>query len=369
MKFSSFTGLVIFFLVVVVGGSAHCPARDEDKPFVKYEVIANPGGNVAWSHKRNLVAFDRQADDDYYDLYIMKPDGSGKACVNCYSRDLPRRNIGQPAWSPDGKWLVFQAQKEDHPFTFFGVVAHPSGGIFNDLWVMEYDTGETSILRKIPADKDHGTLRPYFSPDGGKISWSEMYKRPSRWGEGREVGYWKLMVADFVTDKGDPRLANIKEFKGPGPGFYENHGFTPDGQRLIFTSNYKRQEKTVFWSMDVCILDIETGKIERLTDSGFNEHARFTPDGKKIFWSRSETSADEGMDYWIMNPDGTGRKRLTYFNDKNHPQYNEEPFVAGDFEFGPDGRAVISYCHDGWKTLKRVNERIIKIQFPADQLK
>jgi Tol biopolymer transport system component len=191
--------------------------------------ITEYGGRVDWSHSgNNLIAFDRKENDKYYDIYTMKPDGSDEICLTCDHPDLPNRNIGQPAWHPSGEYIVLQVEKEEHRRTF-SIATNPGAGHFNDLWVLNVDTGDATLLFEVPNDKNYGVLHPHFSNDGTKLSWSEMYEKPSFFQKDKAAGYWKLKVADFVVPTaGAPMLENISEFMSGEMAFYENHGFSPN---------------------------------------------------------------------------------------------------------------------------------------------
>jgi len=64
-------------------------------------------GYVSWS-SQNWIAFAmRQSDESSYDLYIIRPDGTGLTRLT----DTPWNEI-DPSWSPDGTKLVFASDKE-----------------------------------------------------------------------------------------------------------------------------------------------------------------------------------------------------------------------------------------------------------------
>jgi Tol biopolymer transport system component len=62
------------------------------------------GGKVAWSPDGRSILFQSHRDhpDNYTDIYVMRPDGSGV-------KRLTRANGELPAWSPDGRYIVFSA--------------------------------------------------------------------------------------------------------------------------------------------------------------------------------------------------------------------------------------------------------------------
>jgi TolB protein len=63
------------------------------------------GHEVAWSPDGRSILFasDRDHSDNYNDIYVMRPDGSGV-------RRLTRAGAETPAWSPDGRYVVFAAR-------------------------------------------------------------------------------------------------------------------------------------------------------------------------------------------------------------------------------------------------------------------
>jgi TolB protein len=62
------------------------------------------GNGVAWSPDGRSILFQSHRDhtDNYDDIYVMHPDGSGVT-------RLTRANAGFAAWSPDGRYIVFSA--------------------------------------------------------------------------------------------------------------------------------------------------------------------------------------------------------------------------------------------------------------------
>jgi TolB protein len=65
---------------------------------------AGEGWQVAWSPDGRFILFTSHRDhqDNYTDVYVMRPDGSGV-------RRLTHQRAYTPAWSPDGEHIVFSA--------------------------------------------------------------------------------------------------------------------------------------------------------------------------------------------------------------------------------------------------------------------
>src|ERR1051325_8434343 len=87
--------------------------------------------------------------------------------------------------------------------------------------------------------------------------------------KGDAMGCWKLMVADFGFDeKNAPCLRNVKEYIPGDSVFYENHGFSPDGRYLLFTSNFDKHVSPLGGNK-LYRLDLSTGKAELLAGEGY----------------------------------------------------------------------------------------------------
>ncbi len=322
--------------------------------------LKESGGRVDWSWTKNLIAFDRIGDDGYYGVYTMQPDGSSETCLTCGKAGLvPQKHKGNPAWHPSGDYLVFQAEKEGHGGVSFA--ATPGLGTYSDLWLMSSDGRQFYQLTDIPNGPDHGVLHPSFSHDGEMLAWSEMYSKPNLRDKPGQFGYWKLKVADFSIGRDGPTLSNIREYQPGGPGFYENHGFSPDGTQLLFSGSFE-EGKAVLENTNIYSMSLADGSLAQLTIEAYNEHARYSPDGKKIVWMSNRENSNKGTDYWLMNADGSNKERLTYFNQPGCPGYTGDRIVMADNSWSPDGRRVVAYMQTN---LIAQTGKTVKIDLPG----
>jgi hypothetical protein len=308
----------------------------------KVKTLRAGGSRLDWCDKSDLIAFDVRGKNKYFEVHTMKSDGSADTCVSCDVPGLPQRHVGQPAWHPSCRYLVVQAEKQEHVKVRFTHSLTPGAGVLNDLWLIDLEKKTSHPIRELPNDRDHGTLHPHFSPDGSRLSWSEMVAKAGM-KKKKEVGYWKLMTADFEVEGGKPRLSNVRAFAPGGDAFYENHGFSPDSKKLIFSSNFDGKR----FINNIYVMDLASERAVRLTEDGYNEHASFTPDGKRIVWISNVGNPNRGTDYWIMNSDGSAKQRLTFFNQKGHPQYAGRRVVVADFSWSPDGKTIAAYYRAG----------------------
>ena len=269
------------------------------------------------------------------------PPACTTGCVSCVTAGLPTNNVGQPAWHPGGRYLVVQAEKQTHPGLPCGAGTHPGAGVYNDLWSIDTQTLSAVRIVDLPTDPNRGILHPHFSADGAQLSWSEMIEGASAT-DGEEFGIWELKVADVAIESGQVALSNIRTFTPNGRRWYENHGFSPDGQRVIFTSS--EPDLPVNLATNIYTMTVATGAIaDKLTTTAYNEHAIFSPDGEHVIWMSGD-NVFVATDWWVMNADGSDKRQLTRLSDPASDHYQGTNTIAADFAWGDDSR-ILGYAH------------------------
>lgn len=205
---------------------------------------------------RGRIVFQSDADGDN-EIYELTRDGVRRLTDNAWSDEYPR-------WSPDRTRIAF--------------AANPRGNY--DIFVMNADgSGQTAVAAS-PADE----TEPAWLPDGAGLAFT------------RDDVLWAI---DLAT-KTERRVL---------PDFSRSHGlsdFTPGGGLAAFTG------KRLF-GWDVFIADLARGTATPLTDGGKGCRPRFSHDGRSIAYVSSV--ADGKGDIWVMNPDGSGKTRLTERSD------------------------------------------------------
>src|SRR5271163_2891747 len=96
-------------------------------------VLRTSGGRVSWGKARDLIAYDMLGANGYYEIHIMRPDGSEDSCLTCAKPGLPQRHNGQPEWHPSGDFIVFQSEQASHPGG--SGEATPGFGRHSDLFI------------------------------------------------------------------------------------------------------------------------------------------------------------------------------------------------------------------------------------------
>jgi hypothetical protein len=257
----------------------------------------------------------------------------------CNTKDVvPGGHNGQPAMHPSGDYLVFQAQKREHVGNFGqDLAAQPGLGRYHDIWLLNFKTNQFFQLTNLPDAHNTGILHPHFSSDGKRLTWSQMHNSDNN--------LWRLKMADFsVNSAGIPQLSNIKTYEPGGEAFYENHGLSPDGTKIIFTANFEKSSNPlIFFKQKIYTYDIARDKMVALATERYNEIAHYAPVGHKIVWFNSVGNKNRGTDYWSMNYDGSGKKRLTDFNNPQNASFKNKVITAVDFSFSPDGTRLAAY--------------------------
>jgi hypothetical protein len=103
-----------------------------------------------------------------------------------------------------------------------------------------------------------------------------------------------LMLASSAWAQDTRRLSRPIEFWNPA--------WSPDGRTLVF-------ESTLSGKYSIYTIRANGSGLTRLTvDTANNEQPRWSPDGKEIVFSSDRAGA--GLDIYVMNADGSGKRRV-----------------------------------------------------------
>ena len=297
------------------------------------------GLDVDWDRSgSDRIMYSSKGTDTYYDIHFANPDGSNDVCLTCDHPLLPNKHIANPGWHPSGKWIIMVVEEASHPGS--SADALPGFGAYCDIWIMNDIGTKAYKIVDLPNDYDHGVIAPRFSPDGTKIIWTDRKTQPNILIPTQTFGFWTIKMANFAFGATDsiPYISNTITFEPVANNFYESYGFSPDGSKIIFCSS---MNKPSVWDQQIYTMDTTGNNIVQLTQSGYNEHGFYKPDGSKIVWMSNQNSTRGGTDWWIMNPDGTDKKRLTFFNEKNNLQDAGHAVWAGLGSFSSTGTRFI----------------------------
>jgi TolB protein len=246
---------------------------------------------------RRSIAFESNRKNHAFQIYVMSPDGSGEAALTG-----PPRESFDPAWSPDGKRLVFESDRET-----FGR---------SQLYLMDADgKNQRLLLGRVTSANDRF---PKWSPTGSKIAFEHTVN-------GRSEIY-------LVNPDG----TGLKPLD-VGPGQNSDPAWSPNGKRLTFTSD-RGGTKHIY------VVDVTGKGLRRLTNASAPDRTpAWSPDGRLIVFERDFSSTNAKL--FLMNADGTAQRRLTDITEEEfHPAWS------------PDGtRIVFSESHGGASQIAIVN--------------
>jgi hypothetical protein len=271
------------------------------------------------------------------------------------------------SWHPSGKWIILGVERAEHDGMWYPAALR-KGWVECGIWTDIYATTPDGAHWYKLAGTTGGFTGVPFTTDGKLGAWADLV-------DGNIIahpnfGRWKLMLGEFVENRGVPSFRNVKDISPPGAVWLEPGNFSPDGRSLMITSDIGIKDNQ---GQDQYILDVKTGKLTNLTNSPkiWDEHGVFSPDGKQVlFMSSYPYRNDPGAsrtfglktEFMLINVDGTGLRQLTHFNVPGYPESfpHGKGAVAACGTWSPDRTHILAYSlrfpdYDWWE-----------ISFPPD---
>jgi Tol biopolymer transport system component len=310
--------------------------------------------SLAWSTDGTQLLVDKKASGLFYgifsiDLTTQSISNLGKGTTGIGSGY--NANSASPVSSSDGRHILFCAQlgaSNKYNRT------EPGYGLHNDLWVKDLRNNNFHRLHRngFSMSNPKGTVFPHFSPDGKHVLWTAVLGQAR---SGSVMGRRGISMAEFELNRhGTPKLGKIEELiPGLQQDFFEAYGFTPDGKQILLSANLS--DRQPWFGMDLYYLDLDTREFQALTETSatWDRFASLSPKGEKITWSTSMglTMPNFGpggrlwekylsTELWIMNKDGSEKKRLTAFNQRGSKEYTGVRSVVGMSAWHPNGREI-----------------------------
>ena len=211
---------------------------------------------------------------DPYDIYTANDDGSNLKRLTNYGVYTAEGTL-----SPDGQTMVFTSLKD--------------GDL--DIYTMKIDGSNIRRLTSQPG-YDGG---PFFSPDGKKIVYRAWHPTDSAL-----TNYQDLLKQRLVR----PNRMEIWIMNADGSDQHQitNLGganfapfFTPDGSRIIFSSNYKNPRSRNF---ELYLVNPDGSGLEQVTaHPEFDGFPMFSPDGTKLVWASGRSSGEGELNLFIAD--------------------------------------------------------------------
>ena len=196
-----------------------------------------------------------------------------------------------PAWSADGRRVVFVRDHETATTSTSSIVMANAGG-----------RGMRTLLTATQIVQD-----PSFSPDGRFIVYEDDRKDPD------------IYVLD-LRSPGEPRRITPSDLADDAPVW------SPDGTRILYTADSPDQPAGN--RREIFTMRPDGSDPRRLTFNGAADTApTWSPDGTRIAWL---SDLDGDLELFVMNADGSGRRQVTFDSRRQW-----EP------NWSPDGRWII----------------------------
>jgi Tol biopolymer transport system component len=235
------------------------------------------------------------------------------------------KRAGEGYWSPDGKRLVFQSERE-------------AGNPFYQIYVLDLATGETKRI----SNGVGKTTCAFFRPGTDEIEFASTHADPkSKQYQDEELAFRASGKERRYSWDYDPEMDIYAYSEKTGTmkrlttarGYDAEGSYSPDGKWIVFASMRSaydhpltEQETKSLAENPSNFAEIYTMRADgtdekRLTSVfGYDGGPFFTADGKKIVWRRFD---EQGLiaDIWTMNLDGSDQRQITSFGSMSWAPY------------------------------------------------
>jgi TolB protein len=205
-----------------------------------------------------------------YDIFTANADGTKiKRLTDSNSYDA------EATVSPDGKKIIFTSTRD--------------GDL--DLYVMD-SNGKNVKRLTTELGYDGGA---FFSPDGKQIVYRAYHPKTEA-----EIARYKQRLAEDLIEPNNFEIwtmnadgSNKRKVTNLGAASFAPF-FTPDGKRIIFSTNHFASDPRKR-NFDLALINVDGTNLERVTfEETFDGFPMFSPDGKKLVFASNRNTAKQG---------------------------------------------------------------------------
>ena len=203
---------------------------------------------------------------DPFDIYTANADGSGLRRLTDYGVYTAEGTL-----SPDGRTIVFTSLKD------------------GDLDIYTMNVDGSGVRRLTTAVGYDGGA--FFSPDGKQIVYRAYHPTDST-----ELDDYRTLLAQHIVRPSKMEIwvmsadgSNQRQVTKLGGANFAPY-FTPDGKRIIFSSNSRTPHSGNF---ALFLVSLDGSDLEQVTTSPeFDGFPQFSPDGRTLVWASNRLAAN-----------------------------------------------------------------------------
>jgi len=313
----------------------------------------SPDGNTVVYPVRHT---DLDADTGRYDLWISPVAGGDARRLTTHEA-----NDTSPAWSPDGRYILFRSRRGDA----------------TQVWRLPVDGGEAQPVTDLPLDV--ATFR--LSPAGDKLvvsmsvyldcddlvctaermaaekdskvtakQYDRLFMRHwDHWLDERRSQLYSIALNDDGIADGAPVRVTLLDADVPSRvwGGNEEYAISPDGKTLFFAARLRTADEPTSTNFDIFSVSLrDPGKPENLTEDNeaWDTAPIVSPNGRYLAYKAMSRPGFEADQYQVVLHDlRSGRKEVLTEN------WDRSPSAIA---FAADGRSILMSAQDvGHRTL------------------
>jgi Tol biopolymer transport system component len=272
------------------------------------EPTAEPDLAASATAVQPKVAFLRRMTTARFDVFVMNADGTGQRRLTFGERNE------FPVLSPNGQQILYtECQEMDNPL----LMLINADGTNRRSFARSFSCG---VEAEIPAWSPDGSRIAYVNFDGylfvnnadgtgrRKLTTKEVTEYAPAWSpDGRRIAYEDLFNVHLINADGtQPRQLTHE----PGPT-QPMPAWSPNSGSIVFVSrrdgNFEIYRMKADGTNQIRLTRASDACSTSATLCG-DRYPSWSPDGRKIAFTSDRDGNDE---IYVMNPDGSGQKRLT----------------------------------------------------------